>query len=77
MRQLAPESSLIRFLNAQPPPGGPRVTSFVAGRDALIQPIDAAGCPFGAVRRFDELGHVELLFAPRVFAAVRRTLRQE
>jgi pimeloyl-ACP methyl ester carboxylesterase len=75
VRQLLPESPFIRHLNALPVPPGLRVTSIVAGRDLLVQPNEAASCPFGETIRFDELGHVELLFRPRVFAEIRAILR--
>lgn len=75
VRQLLPESPFVRQLNALPPPAGVRVTSIVAGRDLLVQPVDSACCPFGEVVRFDDLGHVELLFRPEVFATVLAALR--
>jgi pimeloyl-ACP methyl ester carboxylesterase len=75
VRQLLPESPFIQHLNALPPPEGLQVSSIVAGRDILVQPSEAASCPFGETIRFDDLGHVELLFRPRVFAEVRAILR--
>ena len=75
VRQLLPESPFIRHLNEQPPPEGLRVTSLVAGRDLLIQPVDAARCPFGDHVDFPDLGHVELLFRPEVFSEVAERLR--
>jgi hypothetical protein len=54
---------------------GLHVTSIVAGRDLLIQPVGAARCPFGESVHFDDLGHVELLFRPEVFAEVEARLR--
>jgi pimeloyl-ACP methyl ester carboxylesterase len=75
VRQLLPESPFIRHLNALPPPEGLHVSSLVAGRDLLVQPSEAASCPFGETVRFDDLGHVELLFRPRVFAEIRSILR--
>lgn len=74
VRQLLPDAPFIRHLNALPPPQGTRVVSIVAGRDLLVQPVEAAACPFGEVRRLDDLGHVELLFRPEVFAEVRAAL---
>jgi pimeloyl-ACP methyl ester carboxylesterase len=74
VRQLLPDGPFIRHLNALPAPPGVRVTSLVAGRDLLVQPVDAASCPFGEVLRFDDCGHVELLFRPCVFAAVQAAL---
>jgi pimeloyl-ACP methyl ester carboxylesterase len=74
VRQLLPDGPFIRHLNALPAPPGLRVTSIVAGRDLLVQPADSACCPFGEIRRFDDLGHVELLFRPRVYAAVLAAL---
>lgn len=70
VRQLLPDGPFIRQLNALPPPPELRATSLVAGRDLLVQPVDAASCPFGETVRFDELGHLELLFRPAVFAEV-------
>lgn len=74
VRQLLPGSPFIRHLNALPPPERVAVTSLVAGRDLLIQPVEAAVCPFGESRRFDDLGHVELLFRPEVFREVTHLL---
>jgi pimeloyl-ACP methyl ester carboxylesterase len=74
VRQLLPDGPFIRHLNALPPPAGVQVTSLVAGRDLLVQPTEAARCPFGNARRFDDLGHVELLFRPTVFSEVARIL---
>ncbi len=75
VRQLLPDSPFIRHLNELPPPGALQVSSIVAGRDILVQPTEAASCPFGETIRFDELGHVELLFRPRVFSEIRSILR--
>jgi pimeloyl-ACP methyl ester carboxylesterase len=74
VRQLLPDGPFIRHLNALPAPPGLRVTSIVAGRDLLVQPVDSACCPFGEIRRFDDLGHLELLFRPRVYAEVLAAL---
>ena len=74
VRQLLPESPFLQHLNAQPPPEGLRATSIVAGRDLLIQPVASASCPFGDSVVFDDLGHVELLFRPRVFAEIEARL---
>jgi hypothetical protein len=67
---LLPDSAFLRHLNAQPAPERVEVTSIVAGRDLLIQPVDSAICPFGESVVFDDLGHVELLFRPRVFSEI-------
>jgi triacylglycerol lipase len=75
VRQLLPESPFLRHLNAQPAPEGVAATSIVAGRDLLIQPVASARCPFGESVEFEDLGHVELLFRPEVFAEVARRLR--
>ena len=74
VRQLLPESRFIRELNALPAPKGVHVTSIVAGRDLLVQPTSAARCPFGDEIRLAEVGHLELLFRPRVFAEVSALL---
>jgi pimeloyl-ACP methyl ester carboxylesterase len=74
VRQLLPDGPFLRHLNALPAPPGVRVTSIVAGRDLLVQPVESACCPFGEVVRFDGLGHLELLFRPEVFAAVARAV---
>lgn len=74
VRQLLPDAPLIQRLNSLPPPKDVEVTSITAGRDLLVQPTDAARCPFGRERHFPELGHVELLFRPEVFAAVHAAL---
>ena len=76
VRQLLPDAPFIRRLNALPALDGVDVTSITAGRDVLVQPTDAARCPFGQQRHFPELGHVELLFRPEVFAAVHAALGQ-
>jgi len=75
VRQLLPESPFLQHLNAQSPPEGLEVTSIVAGRDLLIQPVASARCPFGESVLFDDFGHVELLFRPEVFAEVAARLR--
>lgn len=75
VRQLLPGSPFLAYLNAQPAPAGVEVTSIVAGRDLLIQPVDAARCPFGESLRFDDFGHLELLFRPEVFAQIAARLR--
>ncbi len=69
VRQLLPESRFVRELNALPAPAT-RTTSIVAGRDLLVQPVEAARCPFGEAVLFRDLGHVELLFRPEVYYAV-------
>jgi len=74
VRQLLPESPFLQHLNAQPAPEGLHATSIVAGRDLLIQPVASASCPFGDSVVFDDLGHVELLFRPRVFAEIEARL---
>jgi triacylglycerol lipase len=76
VRQLLPESPFLRHLNALPPPEGLRVTSIVAGRDLLIQPVASARAPFGETVHFDRLGHLELLFRPEVFAEIASRLRE-
>lgn len=76
VRQLLPDGPFIRHLNSLPEPTGVRVTSIVAGRDLLVQPIESARCPFGDVIHFDRLGHVELLFRPEVFSAVASVLSE-
>ncbi len=75
VRQLLPESSFLQHLNAQPVPEGLDVTSIVAGRDLLIQPVDSARCPFGETIVYDDFGHVELLFRPEIFGAIAARLR--
>ncbi len=70
VRQLLPDGPFIRHLNALPRPENVEVTSIVAGRDLLIQPVDSARCPFGESLHFDELGHLELLFRPRVIQRI-------
>jgi pimeloyl-ACP methyl ester carboxylesterase len=75
VRQLLPGSPFLRHLNGLPAPAGVRTTSIVAGRDLLVQPVESAHCPFGDVVRFEELGHLELLFRPEVFAAVATAIR--
>ena len=75
VRQLLPGGPFLEHLNALPPPPGVEVTSIVGGRDVLIQPVESARCPFGRSVRFDELGHMELLFQPRVLAEVCACLR--
>jgi pimeloyl-ACP methyl ester carboxylesterase len=75
VRQLLPDSPFLRHLNEQPAPEGLDATSIVAGRDLLVQPVASARCPFGESVVFDDLGHVELLFRPEVFAEVALRLR--
>lgn len=69
VRQLLPDSRFMRDLNALPAPTT-RTTSIVAGRDLLVQPVDAARCPFGEAVLFPRIGHVELLFRPEVYQTV-------
>jgi pimeloyl-ACP methyl ester carboxylesterase len=76
VRQLLPDGPFIRHLNALPALESTRVTSILAGRDLLVQPVAAAACPFGEVHRFEDLGHLELLFRSEVFAAVHAALRR-
>lgn len=75
VRQLLPGGPFLNHLNALPEPDGVRVTSIVAGRDLLVQPVESAVCPFGETLHFDELGHLELLFRPEVMAEVATRLR--
>jgi pimeloyl-ACP methyl ester carboxylesterase len=50
--------------------------AIVAGRDRMISPPDSAGAIDGAeVHRYDDLGHNEALFDPRVVALVGRSVR--
>jgi hypothetical protein len=74
LSQLAPESPFLRHLNALTPPPGVRTTSIVARRDLLVLPATSATAPFGEHVFFDALGHLDLLLAPKVFAAVHRAL---
>jgi hypothetical protein len=74
VRQLLPDSRFLGRLNALPPPQRVRVTSVIAGRDVLVQPIESARCPFGETIVFDDLGHVELLFRPQVYRSVAAAL---
>jgi pimeloyl-ACP methyl ester carboxylesterase len=69
---LHPGSAIIRRLSArrEAHAGIPHV-SIVAGRDRLcIPPSSAAGLPGATVVWIDDLGHNEMLFDPRVLAAV-------
>lgn len=75
VRQLLPGSPFLAHLNAQPAPEGLDATAIVAGRDLLIQPVASARGPFGETVRFDDFGHLELLFRPEVFAEVALRLR--
>jgi pimeloyl-ACP methyl ester carboxylesterase len=74
VRQLLPGSRFLARLNALPPPQRVRMTSVVAGRDVLVQPIESAHCPFGETIVLDDLGHVELLFRPEVYRLVAAEL---
>lgn len=74
VRQLMPDGPFIGYLNSLEPPEQVEMTSVIAGRDVLIQPAESAGCPFGDVVRFDELGHLELLFRPQVFVEIAQRL---
>jgi len=50
--------------------------AIVAGRDRMISPPDSAGAIDGAeVHRYDDLGHNEALFDPRVVSLVSRSVR--
>ena len=74
VRQLLPDSSFIEGLNAQPVPPALDMTSIIAGRDLLVQPVQSARCPFGDAITFPEMGHLELLFSWKVFEQVRSQL---
>ncbi len=74
VRQLLPGSPFIETLNSQPAPAALQMTSIVAGRDLLVQPVDSARCQFGDAIHFDEHGHLELLFSKGVFDAVKNLL---
>lgn len=73
---LRPGSKVLEQLRA----GRERVPSVahlavVAGRDRMISPPDSAGAVDGAdVHRFDDLGHNEALFDPRVVDLVARNV---
>ena len=75
LAQLTPESAFIRCLNGLPAPTSVDLVSFVAGQDLLVVPAAAGAAPFGESVRFDDLGHMDLLLSPRVFAAVHLVLR--
>jgi hypothetical protein len=48
----------------------------IAGRDRMISPPDSAGAIEDAVvHRYDDLGHNEALFDPRVVDLVARSVR--
>jgi len=70
VRELHPESELIRGLSQDPPPRGVRCLSIAAGRDLMVLPAEAAFAPFGERSTHDDLGHLELLLSPRVFREV-------
>jgi len=75
LAQLRPGGPFLEYLNGLPAPRGVRTTSIVVGRDLLVMPADSAAAPFGDVVRFDDVGHLDMLFSPRVLRSVHRALR--
>ncbi|MCP5057304.1 MAG: alpha/beta fold hydrolase [bacterium] len=75
LNQFDPEGPFIRALNASPMPPSVELHSIVAGQDLIVIPRAAGEAPFGESVTFDDLGHMDVLLSPRVFAAVHLALR--
>ena len=72
--QLRPESALLRRLEAHPWPTQVEAHCLAAERDLVVLPSTSALLPFGQCTLFDELGHGDILFSPRVFRKIQNTL---
>jgi triacylglycerol lipase len=74
--QLRPGGPFLRYLNGLEPPQGVQCHSF-GGRDELVVlPPSSALAPFGETVMLEDMGHMDMLLSPRVFAAVHARLRQ-
>jgi hypothetical protein len=51
-----------------------RFTSLAAGRDLMVLPAESALLPFGDAALYPDLGHLDMMLSPRVFAHVQRAL---
>ncbi len=74
LAQFDPEGEFIGRLNRLPVPPSVELLSVVAGQDLLVVPRVAGEAPFGERVVFDDLGHMDVLLSPRVFAAVHLAL---
>ena len=72
--ELAPDGGFIEALRELPPLDGVECFSIAAGQDLLVTPGDSALAPFGETIVFDDLGHMDVLLSPHVFAAVHLAL---
>ncbi|MCP3985782.1 MAG: alpha/beta fold hydrolase [bacterium] len=75
LNQFDPEGSFIRSLNESPMPPTVELHSIVAGQDLIVVPRTAGAAPFGESVVFEDLGHMDILLSPRVFATVHLALR--
>lgn len=73
VRQMSPESSFIRHLNALPDPDC-LVTSIGVQGDAIVLPPSASQAPFGNYHHFDGLGHTAMMLSPSVLRRVQSGL---
>jgi pimeloyl-ACP methyl ester carboxylesterase len=72
--QLRPGSPFLRDLDALPLPSKVRFHSFAARDDLLVLPCESALATFGEAVMLEDLGHMDMLLSPRVFAAVHDRL---
>lgn len=77
LTQFDPEGPFIRALNELPAPPGVELVSIIAGQDLIVVPSAAGEAPFGKSVVFEDLGHMDVLLSPRVFAAVHLALQPD
>jgi triacylglycerol lipase len=76
VNQLRPNGLFLRGLDALPLPSHVRFHSFAARDDLLVLPCESALAPFGECVMLEDLGHMDMLLSPRVFAAVHDRLTE-
>ena len=74
LSQFKPGGPFLEHLNELPPPVGVRCTSIAARKDLVVLPWDSGHAPFGERHVIDELGHLDVLFSPRVCNLVNEAL---
>jgi triacylglycerol lipase len=70
VRQMRPGGAFLSSLDALSLPEHVRFHAFAARDDFLVLPSEAALPPFGERVMLDDLGHLDMLLSPRIFAAV-------
>jgi triacylglycerol lipase len=74
IRQLQPGSPAMQRLAASPVPDNVRFTSLAAGHDLMVLPASSALLPFGESHMYEDMGHLEIMLSPRIFARVHQSL---